>query len=84
MCSGEPVSMITGQRIFIFGSSVSAVEPSLVPILGVAVMFGMRKIDFFPLLNRHTAELSIGAVSKFSTAVQVKEVSEKFNGRFFL
>ena len=80
----EPVSTITRQRIFISRSSVPAVEPHLIPILGVAVMFSMRKIDFFPFLNRHPAKFSIGAVGKFSTAVQVEEVSEKFNSQFFL
>ena len=84
MFIAEPVSTITRQRIFISRSSVPAVEPRLIPILGVAVMFGMRKIDFFPFLNQHPAKFSIGAVGKFSTAVQVEEVSEKFNSRFFL
>ena len=84
MFIAESVSTITRQRIFISRSSVPTVEPRLLPILGVAVMFGMRKIDFFPFLNRHPAKFSIGAVCKFSTTVQVKEVSEKFDGRFFL
>ena len=51
---------------------------------GVAVMFGMRKIDFFPFLNRHSAKFSIGSVRKFSAAVQVEEVPEEFNSRFYL
>ena len=84
MFIAEPVSMITQQRIFIIRSTVPAVEPRLIPILGVAVMFGMRKIDLFPFLNRHSAKFSIGAVRKFGTAVQVEEISEKFNRRFFL
>ena len=69
MLVAEPVSMITRQRIFISRSSVPAVEPRLIPILGVAVMFGMRKIDFFTFLNRHPAKLSIGVVCKFSAVV---------------
>ena len=80
----ESVSTITRQRIFISRSSVPTVEPRLIPILGVAVMFGMRKINFCPFLNRNSAKFSIGAVRKFSTAVQVEEVSEEFNSRFFL
>ena len=84
MFVAESVSTITRQRIFISKSSVPAVEPLLIPILGVAVMFGTRKIDFLPFLNRHSAKFSIGAVRKFSMAVQVEEVSEEFNSRFFL
>ena len=80
MSIAELVSTVARQRIFISRRGVMIVEPCLIPILGVAVMFGMRKIDFFPFLNRHSAKFSIGAVRKFSTAVQVEEVSEKFNG----
>ena len=78
------VREVTRQRIFIIESGVPAIEPCLIPVFGVAVMFGMRKIYFFPLLNRHPAQLGIGAVSEFCMAVQVEEVSEKVNGRFFL
>ena len=84
MAIAEPVSTVTRQRVFISRSGVLTVEPCLIPVFGVVVMFGMRKIDFLPFLNRHPAKFSIGAVSKFSTAVQVEEVSEKFNSRFFL
>ena len=84
MCVGKPLRTITRQRIFISRSSVPAAKPRLIPILGVAVMFGMRKIDFFPFLNRHSAKFRIGAVRKFSAAVQVEEVPEEFNSRFFL
>ena len=84
MFIAESISTITRQRIFIIRSSVPAVEPCLIPILGVAVMFGMRKIDFFPFLNRRPAKFSIGAVGKFIMAVQMEEVSKKFNSRFFL
>ena len=80
----ESVSTITRQRIFINRHSVLIVEPHLIPILGVAVMFGMRKLTSFLFLNRHSAKFSIGAVRKFSMAVQVEEVSEKFNSWFFL
>ena len=84
MSIAESVRTVTLQRIFISRSGVLTVEPCLIPILGVVVMFGMRKIDFFPFLNRHSAKFSIGAVRKFSAAVQVKEVPEEFNSRFFL
>ena len=84
MSIAESVSTVTRQRIFISRSGALTVEPCLIPILGVSVMFSMRKIDFFPFLNRHSAKFSIGAVRKFSTAVQVEEVSEEFNSRFFL
>ena len=84
MAIAESVSTVTRQRIFISRSGVLTVEPCLVPIFGVAVMFGMRKIDFFPFLNRHSAKFRIGAVRKISTAVQVEEISEEFNSRFFL
>ena len=80
----ESIRTVTWQRIFIGRSGVPAIEPCLIPIFGVAVMFGMRKIYFFPFLNRHSAKFSIGAVRKFSMAVQVEEVSEEFNSRFFL
>ena len=84
MAIAELVSTVTRQRVFISRSGVLTIEPCLIPILGVAVMFGMRKIDFFPFLNRHSAKFSIGAVRKFSAAVQVKEVPEEFNSRVFL
>ena len=32
--------------------------------------------DFFPFLNGHTAQFGIRAVSEFSTAVQMKEISK--------
>ena len=84
MFIAESVSTVTRQRIFISRSGVLTVEPCLIPILGVVVMFGMRKIDLFPFLNRHSAKFSIGAVRKFSMAVQVEEVIEEFNSRFLL
>ena len=84
MFTSEPVSTITRQRIFIIRGSVLAVKPSRIPVLGVAVMFGVRKLDISPFLNRHPAKFSIGPVCKFSTTVQLKEVSEKLDGRFFL
>ena len=84
MSIAEPVSTVTWQRVFISRSGVLTIEPCLIPVFRVAVMFGMRKIDFFPFLNRHSAKFSIGAVIKFSAAVQVEEVPEEFNSWFFL
>ena len=51
MSFGKPVSMITRQRIFIVRSYVSAVKPSLIPVFGVAMMFGVREVDILSLLN---------------------------------
>ena len=84
MFIAESVSTITRQRIFISKGSVPAVEPRLIPILGVAMMFYMREVNFFSFLNRHPAKFSVGAVGEFSSAVQVEEVSKKFNRWFFL
>ena len=84
MAIAEMVRTVTRQRVFINGSGVMTIEPCLIPIFGVAVMFGMRKIDFFPFLNRHSTKFSIGAVRKFSAAVQVEEVPEEFNSWLFL
>ena len=48
---GKPVITIARKGILIFRRSISAVKPSLVPFLRVAVQFGMRKFNFLPLLN---------------------------------
>ena len=84
MSIAESIRTVTRQRIFVGRSGVPAIEPCLIPIFGVAVMFGMRKIYFFPFLNRYTAKYSIGAITKFCTVVQVEEVSKKVNRRFLL
>ena len=84
MFIAESVSTVTRQRTFVSTSGVPIVERRLIPILGVAMMSGMRKIDFFPFLNRHSAKFSIGAVREFSAAVQVEVVPEEFNSWFFL
>ena len=84
MCIAKTVRAVTWQRIFISWRCVFAIKPSLVALFGVTVEFGMREGDFFPFLNRHSAKFSIGAVRKFSSAVQVEEVPEEFNSRFFL
>ena len=84
MSIAESIRTVTRHRIFIGRSGVPAIEPCLFPIFGVAVMFGMRKIYFFPLLNQHSAKFSIGAITKFCTVVQVEEVSKKVNRRFLL
>ena len=69
MCVGKPVRTITRQRILIFRGSIFAIEPSLVPILRMTMMLGMREADVFPFLNTYAAKFSIGPVYKFSTAV---------------
>ena len=55
----EPMSTITRQRIFIIKSSIPAVKPRLIPIFRVAVMTGMRKIDFFPFFLIDTPPSSV-------------------------
>jgi len=47
MSVGEPVGMVTRQRVLVFRGGIFTVEPSLVPIFGMAVQLGMRKFDFF-------------------------------------
>ena len=84
MSVAKPVRTITRQRILFNGRCISAIETSLVSIFGMSMMFGVRKIDFFSLLNRHTTKFSIGAVREFSSAVQVKEVPKELNRRFLL
>ena len=69
MSIAESVRAVTRERIFIVRGGVPAIEPCLIPVFGVVVMFGMRKIYFFALLNRHPAKLGIGAISKFCVAV---------------
>ena len=69
MAVTEPVSMVTRQRVFISRSGVPTIEPCLIPVFWMAVMFGMRKINFFPLLNRYTTKFCIGAVRELSAAV---------------
>ena len=69
MAITEPVSTITRQRVFISRGGILTIEPCLILVFRMAVMFGMRKIDFFPFLNRHPAKFSIGAVGEFSLVV---------------
>ena len=51
MSFGKPVYTITRQRIFVVWSCIPAVKPSLIPVLGVAMMFGMRDVDILSLLD---------------------------------
>ena len=69
MAVAEPVSTVTRQRVFISRSGVLTIEPCLIPVFRMAVMFGVREVDFFPLLNRHSTKFSIGAVREFGSAV---------------
>ena len=81
---GKPVITIAWEGIFIFRRSISAVKPSLVPFLRVAVQFGMREFNFLPLLNRDTTKFSIGAIYKLCTPVQMKKVPEQHSSGLFL
>ena len=60
MAITEPVSTVTRQRVFISRSGVLTIEPCLILVFRVAVISGVRKIDFFPLLNRYSAKFRIG------------------------
>ena len=84
MCVAKPVRTITRQRIFIGWRSISAIKPSLIPVLGVIMKLGVREADIFPLLNCHSTKFSIGTICKLRTAVQVEKVSEKIDSRFLL
>ena len=84
MAVAEPVSTVTRHRVFISRCNVQTVKPGLIPVFRMAVMFGVRKIDFFPLLNRHTTKFSVGAVREFGPAVQMEKVSKELNSWFFL
>ena len=75
----EPVSTITRQGILVSWRRVSAVEPSLIPVFGVTMMFGVREADIFPLLNSHSTKFSVGSVCKLCTTVQIEEIPKQFN-----
>ena len=79
MSVAKPVRTVTRQRILISWRCVSAIKPSLIPILRVTMKFGVRADDIFPLLNCHSTKFSIGPICKLSTAVQVEKVSEQLN-----
>ena len=69
MAVAKPVRAVTRQGIFSVRSSVPAVKPGLVPIFRMAMVFGMREINFLPFLSLHAAKFSIGAVREFGSAV---------------
>ena len=79
MSVAKPVRTVTRQRILISWRRVSAIKPSLIPVLGVTMKLGVREADIFPLLNLHSTKSSIGPIYKLSTAVQVEKVSEQLN-----
>ena len=64
----EPLRMKPRQGILTSRGGVFAVEPCLIPLLGVIVQLGVRVCDLFPFLNRHATQLRIRAISKLSTA----------------
>ena len=76
MSVAEPFWTEARQGIFVVRRCILAIKPSYVPFLGVSMEFDVRVGDFFPLLNGHTAQFGIRAVSEFSTAVQMKEISK--------
>ncbi len=69
MCIAELLRTKARQGILTSRGGVFAVEPCLIPLLGVTVQLGVRVCDLFPFLNRHATQLRIGAVSKLSMAV---------------
>ena len=69
MCITKTVRAVTQQRVFISWRCVFAIKPSLVPLLGVIVKLGVREADILPILNRHSAELSIGSVCELCSMV---------------
>ena len=76
MSVAEPFRTEARQGIFIVRRCILAIKPSYIPFLGVSMEFDMGIGDFFPFLNGHTAKFGIRAVSEFSTAVQMKEISK--------
>ena len=79
MCVAKPVRTVTRQRIFISWRRISAIKPSLIPVLGVTMKLGVREADIFPLLNSHSTKFSIGSVCKLCTMVQIEEIPKQFN-----
>ena len=84
MCVAKPVRTVTRQRIFISWRRISAIKPSLIPVLGVTMKLGVRETDIFPLLNRHPTKLSVGSVCELCATVQIKEISKQFKCGFFV
>ena len=79
MCVAKPVRTITRQRILISWRHISAIKPSLIPVLGVTMKLGVREANIFPLLNRHSTKFSVGSVCKLCTTVQIEEIPKQFN-----
>ena len=76
MSVAEPFRTEARQGIFIVRRCILAIKPSYVPFFGVRMEFDVRVGDLFALLNSHTAQFGIRAVSEFSTTVQMKEISK--------
>ena len=79
MCVAKPVRTVTQQRILISWRCISAIKPSLIPVLGVTMKLGVTEADIFSLLNSHSTKFSIGSVCKLCTTVQIEEIPEQFN-----
>ena len=84
MCVAKAFRAVTRQGVFIRWRCIDAIKPSLVPLFGVTVEFGMREGDFLPFLNRHPAQFRIGSIRELCVMVEVKEIPKQFDGRFLL
>ena len=78
MCVSQAFRAVNRQGVFVRWRGIHAVKPSLVPLFGVTVEFGIREGDFLPFLNRHSAQFRIGSIGELYAMVQVKEIPEKF------
>ena len=72
------------QGIFISRRSIFAIEPGLIPILGMTWKLSIRENSISSPLNRDPSKFLAGPVSEFILAVQIKILSEEFNTGFFL
>ena len=79
MCIAKTVREVTGQRVFISWRCVFAVEPSLIPVLGVTMKLCVREADIFPLINSQSTKFSVGSICKLCTTVQIEEIPKQFN-----
>ena len=84
MCVAKPVRTITRQRIFISWRRISAIKPSLIPVLGVTMKLCVREADIFPLMNSQSTKFSVGSICKLCTTVQIEEIPKQFNYGFLL
>ena len=69
MCVAKAFRAVTRQGVFVRWRGIHAVKPSLVPLFGVTVEFGMGEGDFLPFLNRHSAQFRIGSIRELCAIV---------------